>query len=45
MLLQKRKHLAFLKGLADNFLEGWIQVLSSVLHQQEKGEYEGEIVT
>lgn len=44
-LLQKRKHLDLLKGLADDFL-GWrIQVLSAVLHQQEKGEYEGEIMT
>ena len=28
-----------------DFLEWWIQVLSTVLHQQEKGEYEGEIMT
>lgn len=45
MILQKRKHLDLLKGLADDFLEWWIQVLSTVLHQQEKSEYEGEIMT
>lgn len=45
MLSQKRKHIDVLKGLADDLPEWWIQVLSTVLHQQEKGEYEGEIVT
>lgn len=45
MLSQKRKHIDLLKGLADDLPEWWIQVLSTVLHQQEKGEYEGDTVT